>query len=281
MNIFYTVSELQEAIAKLKKEGKSIGFVPTMGALHDGHLSLVKKSKEENDIVVSSIFVNPIQFNNKSDLKKYPREEELDSEKLKSVNCDIIFCPSEKEMYPEPDTRVFEFGALDKVMEGKYRDGHFNGVAIVVSRLFDMVKPDKAYFGQKDFQQLAIIKNVTKQLNLPIEVIGCPIIREKSGLAMSSRNALLSEQDRNTAVLISKTLFKAQELTNQITVEELKKWVIEQINTNKDFNIEYFDIVDDETLTTVNNWKEKNAKIGCIAAYIGGVRLIDNITFNL
>ena len=210
MIILETVSDLQKAIFPLKKEGKSVGFVPTMGALHEGHVSLVKKSIEQNDITVVSVFVNPTQFNNQEDLIKYPRTLDKDTSLLESVGADIVFAPLVKEIYPEPDTRQFDFGLLDKVMEGKFRPGHFNGVAQVVSRLFDIVKPDRAYFGEKDFQQLAIIRDMVKQYNFPIEIVPMPIIRELSGLAKSSRNQRLSETEKEQAVAISRILFKSK-----------------------------------------------------------------------
>lgn len=279
MEIIKLVADTKAKISQFKKEGKSIGFVPTMGALHDGHLSLAARSVEENDITVVSIFVNPTQFNNPNDLKTYPRCVEEDLEKLSKYNPDLIFIPEVEEIYPEPDTRVFDFGHLDHVMEGKNRPGHFNGVAQVVSKLFDIVSPDNAYFGQKDFQQVAVIKQMVKDLKLSVNIVPCPIIREKDGLAMSSRNLLLSEVQRKNASKISETLFKACNLAAELSVNELKDWVVDEINKNPYLSVEYFEIVDDTYLEQVNSWKENNVKIGCITVQVGKIRLIDNITF--
>ena len=279
MKLVKTVKELQENLKLLCIRG-AVGFVPTMGALHKGHISLVENAANENNVVIVSIFVNPTQFNNPEDLKRYPRNLENDLNMLKNVGCDLVFAPSVAEMYPVPDNRKFQFGALETVMEGKYRPGHFNGVAQVVSKLFDMVKPDKAYFGLKDFQQLAIVKSMVKQLNMPVEIVPCPIIREKSGLAMSSRNELLSAEERENASIISETIFMAKELAGQKSVKELVKWVTERINKNPFLNVEYFEIVDDTNLQPIKNWEDENIKVGCIAVYCGKVRLIDNIVFN-
>ncbi|HPF50470.1 MAG TPA: pantoate--beta-alanine ligase [Draconibacterium sp.] len=279
MKLVRTVKELQQELGKQGSKS-GIGFVPTMGALHEGHLSLVKRSVAENQSVVVSIFVNPTQFNDPKDLERYPRTLEADLALLKHTGCKFVFAPTVDEVYPEEDTRKFNFGKLEKVMEGKFRPGHFNGVAQVVSRLFDMVKPDKAYFGLKDFQQLAIIKNMVKQLDLPVEIVPCEIVREKSGLAMSSRNELLSPEQRENAVLISKTLFRAKELITEKNVNDLRNWVVGEINKNPYLDVEYFEIVDDEQLQTVTDWNEKNTKVGCIAVFCGKIRLIDNIVFN-
>jgi pantoate--beta-alanine ligase len=253
-----------------------------MGALHTGHLSLIECSKKQTDVTVVSIFVNPTQFNDPKDLAKYPRTVDEDIEKLETVKADILFLPDVQEIYPEPDTRVFDFGNLDKVMEGKYRKGHFNGVAQVVSKLFDIVLPNKAFFGLKDFQQYVIIKELVRKYmpQTGIEIIGCPIIREKDGLAMSSRNMLLSAEQRNNAALISQTLFKAKDLAKKLQVDEVKKFVIETINENPFLEVEYFEIVDDTFLQTINSWSEKKSKVGCIAVYCGEIRLIDNIYFS-
>lgn len=279
MIILETVSDLQKATLSLKKEGKSIGFVPTMGALHEGHVSLVAKSTEQNDITVVSVFVNPTQFNNPSDLEKYPRTLTEDTALLKKVGADIVFVPTAKEIYPEPDTRQFDFGQLDKVMEGKYRPGHFNGVAQVVSRLFDIVKPDRAYFGEKDFQQLAIIREMVKQYSIPVEIIPMPIVREESGLAKSSRNQRLSEKDKEAAVTISKALFKSKDRINLFTVEETIKTVKDEINRVEPLEVEYFEIVDGNTLQSITNWEDTKYAVGCITVFCGEVRLIDNITY--
>ncbi|WP_319591996.1 pantoate--beta-alanine ligase [uncultured Draconibacterium sp.] len=278
MKLVSTVQELQTEIQRLA-DGKTVGFVPTMGALHQGHISLVKQAVSENPVVVVSIFVNPTQFNDPNDLERYPRTLENDMKLLEPTGCSIVFAPNAKEVYPEPDKRKFNFGKLEEVMEGKHRPGHFNGVAQVVSRLFDMVKPTKSYFGLKDFQQLAIIKNMVKQLQLPVEIVPCAIIREESGLAMSSRNELLTEEQRKNAVVISETLFKAKELKEQKSVQEITDWVTETINKNPFLDVEYFEIVDDEQLQPVKNWDEDSTKVGCIAVFCGKIRLIDNIVF--
>lgn len=279
MEIVKLVAETKAKISKFIEEGKSIGFVPTMGALHDGHLSLTAESVKENDITVVSIFVNPTQFNNPNDLKTYPRCIEQDLEKLSKYNPDLIFIPEVEEMYPEPDTRVFDFGHLDNVMEGKNRPGHFNGVAQVVSKLFDIVTPHNAYFGQKDFQQVAVIKQMVKDLKLNVNVVPCPIIREEDGLAMSSRNLLLTEEQRKNASKISETLFKACNLAADLSVNELKDWVVDEINKNPYLSVEYFEIVDDTYLQPINSWEENKVKVGCITVQVGKIRLIDNITF--
>ena len=279
MLLINTIKELQNKLHNWRETG-TIGFVPTMGALHNGHLSLVNQALSENQIVVVSIFVNPTQFNDSNDLKKYPRTLESDLDLLKNTGCQFVFAPNVKEVYPEPDSRNFNFGKLETVMEGKNRPGHFNGVAQVVSKLFDIVKPDKAYFGLKDFQQLAIIKSMVKQLNLSVEIVSCPIIREGSGLAMSSRNELLTAEQRKNASLLFDILSIAKEQKVEKTVTEIKDWVIETINKNPFLDVEYFEIVDDIQLQPVTKWNDKNRKIGCVAAFCGNVRLIDNIYFN-
>ncbi|MBI9057822.1 MAG: pantoate--beta-alanine ligase [Labilibaculum sp.] len=279
MEIVKLVAETKAKISKFKAEGKTIGFVPTMGALHQGHLSLTEASVKNNDITVVSIFVNPTQFNNPDDLTSYPRTLEEDLEKLSVYNPELIFIPEVNEIYPEPDTRIFDFGMLDSVMEGKNRPGHFNGVAQVVSKLFDIVTPDNAYFGQKDFQQVSVIKQMVKDLKLSVNIVPCPIIREKDGLAMSSRNALLSKEQRKNASKISETLFKACNLAAELNVTQLKNWVVEEINKNSYLSVEYFEIVDDTTLEEIKDWNESNNKVGCITVQVGKVRLIDNVTF--
>lgn len=279
MELFSTVSTLSQAIDSQKAKGKKIGFVPTMGALHEGHLSLVRRAGKESDIVVVSIFVNPTQFNNKEDLQRYPRTLETDMQLLKDTPCTMVFAPSVEEVYPEEDKRVFNFGGISEVMEGQFRPGHFNGVAQVVSKLFDMVKPHKSYFGLKDFQQLAIINSMVEQLKLDVEVVPCEIVREEDGLAMSSRNALLETEERINAAHISRTLFEAVKNEQKLSVEDLKKWVVKSIDENPFLETEYFDIVDDRELKTITEWEQKVNKIGCIAVHCGRVRLIDNVTF--
>jgi len=279
MQVVKQIIDLQTILDIRKKDGVKIGFVPTMGALHEGHLSLVEKASQETDFVVVSIFVNPTQFNDKGDLERYPRDLEKDVALLSSTPCQLIFAPQPEEIYPEPDTRQFNFGSLEEVMEGKFRPGHFNGVAQVVSRLFDIVKPDKAFFGEKDFQQLAIISEMVRRMNTPVEIVPCPIVRESDGLAMSSRNMLLTPEQRKNAVHISATLFEAANKSKELTVEELCKWVIDRINENDYLNTEYFEIVDSITLQPVKDWSEIGEKVGCIAVHCGKIRLIDNIRF--
>ncbi len=277
MKVLNTKNELISLLENYKKEGKKIGFVPTMGALHEGHLSLVKESKKQSDITVVSIFVNPTQFNDPEDLKRYPRTLEKDLELLKPENCDVVFAPSVEEIYPEPDTRKFDFGYLETVMEGAKRPGHFNGVGQVVSRLFDIIKPHKAFFGMKDFQQIAIIRNMVHQLHYNIEIISCPIIREENGLAKSSRNMLLDEDHNKNAPHIYATLKKAKELVSQKNVSEIKQWISDEINNNPYLETEYVEIVDEMTLQVTKEWEEKGNKVVCVAVYAGKIRLIDNI----
>jgi len=279
MEIFHTRREISRYIMLLKKDGNSIGFVPTMGALHQGHVSLLRYAKKQNNITVASIFVNPTQFNNKEDLIHYPRTPEADLKLLENEGCDIVFVPGEKEMYPEPDLRIFSFGNLDKVMEGKYRPGHFNGVAQVVTKLFDTIMPTRAYFGMKDFQQLAIIKKVVADYQYPVEIIPCPTVREADGLALSSRNKRLSADERQHAALIAKTLFWAQQNASTMSINELKKAVIATINNDPFLKVEYFEIVNYQPLQPVKTWHDAGGKIGCIAVNVGKVRLIDNINF--
>ncbi len=280
MEIIQSPSILKEKVANCRANGMSIGFVPTMGALHNGHLSLVSASRLQCKCTVVSIFVNPTQFNDKNDLKNYPRTFENDAKMLEDAGVDILFAPSEQEMYPEPDTRIFNFGDIDKVMEGEHRPGHFNGVAQIVSKLFDVVLPDKAFFGEKDFQQLAVIKQLVKQGNYPVDIVPCPIIRENDGLAMSSRNVLLSPEQRKSAVRISKALFESVNNVKVLSVEELKRSVVENINADANLDVEYFEIVDDTYLKPVKSWTEPNVKVGCVAVRVGKIRLIDNIKYN-
>ena len=274
-----TLPELQTGLSSLG-DGSIIGFVPTMGALHEGHLSLVRKAIQETEIVVVSIFVNPTQFNDPKDLERYPRNLSADLKLVENTGCHIVFAPSVKEIYPVPDTRIFGFGDLEVVMEGKFRPGHFNGVAQVVSRLFEIVKPQKAYFGQKDFQQLAIVKNMVMQLQLPVEIIPCPIVRETNGLAMSSRNELLSVEERENASAISRALSEARELKLKYSVTEVAEIIKGNINNNRFLQVEYVDIVDDTTLQPVKSWDDPCGKVVCTAVFCGKVRLIDNVVLN-
>ncbi len=274
-----TVKALKDNIQQLKSgERQVVGFVPTMGALHEGHLSLVKTCKMNSHICVVSIFVNPTQFNNPQDLENYPRMPEKDMSMLEAQGVDIVFLPQVDEMYPEEDKRVFDFGSLETVMEGKFRPGHFNGVAQIVSKLFDTVEPDKAFFGEKDFQQLAIIKAMVKKLNYSVEIVPCSTIRENDGLAMSSRNLLLSESNRTHAPIIYKMLQQSVNWQNQLSVNEVKERVTSEIKT-AGFEPEYFEIVNADTLQPIETWDEEGSKAGCIAVYAGKVRLIDNIRY--
>jgi len=281
MLIVRNVAQLQSEISKVKDNGQAIGFVPTMGALHAGHIGLVERSVAENDYNVVSIFVNPTQFNNASDLEKYPRNLEADALLLEKAGCDLIFAPSIDDMYSESEQNnrfEFDFEGLDTVMEGKFRPGHFNGVVQIVSKLFTLVQPHKSYFGEKDFQQLAIIHLMTQKLGFDIEIIDCPIVREASGLAMSSRNERLTSAQRELAASISSVLFESLKLTNNMLPAELTSWVENKIAQIEGLKLEYFEIVDAKTLQTANNWN--SATVGCIAVFCGEVRLIDNIRYN-
>lgn len=279
MKIIDTIKDLRLLLDESRAAGKSVGLVPTMGALHAGHASLVERAVKENDVVVVSVFVNPTQFNDKNDLQNYPRTMEADCALLSKEGADYVFAPSVEEMYPEPDTRVFDFTPLDKVMEGPNRPGHFNGVAQIVSKLFYAVEPDRAYFGEKDFQQLAIIREMTKQLNLSINIIGCPIVREEDGMALSSRNMLLSKSERKTAANISRTLFKSRIFAATNSLSDTKKFVIDTINAINGLQVEYYEIVDGNTLQPINSWDDSKYIVGCITVQCGKVRLIDNIKY--
>uniref|UniRef100_UPI003FD80F2A pantoate--beta-alanine ligase n=1 Tax=Alistipes putredinis TaxID=28117 RepID=UPI003FD80F2A len=267
--------ELRRALGSRDRSG--IGFVPTMGALHAGHRSLVERARRECATVVVSVFVNPTQFNDKTDLKNYPRTPEADLRLLEEVGADYVFMPSVEEVYPEPDTRTFDFGMIDKVMEGATRPGHFNGVAQVVSRLFDLVKPAKAYFGEKDFQQIAVIREMVRQLRIPVEIIPCPIVRGEDGLALSSRNTLLDTAHRTAAPYIYKVLKAAVEKSHQTTPDQLAAWVTAQVESNPLLKVIYFQVVDAATMQQVRTWEESPAIQGCIAVQAGDIRLIDNI----
>ena len=279
MKLVHTIQELRAELDIQRKAGKKIGFVPTMGALHEGHASLVRRAVAENEIVVVSVFVNPTQFNDKNDLLKYPRTLEADCELLEKEGTAYVFAPSVEEIYPEPDTRQFSYAPLDTVMEGKFRPGHFNGVCQVVSKLFMMVEPDVAYFGEKDFQQLAIIREMVKQMNFPLQIVGCPIIREADGLALSSRNARLSDEQRKQALEISQTLFKSQEYAASHTLAETQQFVEESIAAAEGLELEYFEIVDGMTLQKIASWEDTDYIVGCITVFCGEVRLIDNIKY--
>lgn len=292
MQTFTTVAALQQALAADKALNRTIGLVPTMGALHDGHASLIRKAKSQNDIVVVSVFVNPIQFNNKEDLAKYPRTIEADCETLKNAGADYAFLPSVEEMYPTPVTTTYHFGTLEQVMEGPQRPGHFSGVAVVVRCLFDIVAPQRAYFGEKDFQQLAIIRNLIEQIQYPIEIVPCPIIRAENGLALSSRNMRLSPAARAIAPNIYATLQEAIKKSHTESVDAVKQWTLDTLksinsedsslinpDTHTVFAPEYFEIVDAKTLQPVTTWDSTNGIVGCITVWLTGVRLIDMVHF--
>ena len=279
MKIINSISELQKLVAENKRQVKKIGLVPTMGALHDGHRALVERCVRENETSVVSIFVNPTQFNDPSDLINYPRTPDKDTELLRKAGCCYVFKPFVEEMYPEPDMRIFNFGTLDKVLEGKFRPGHFNGVAQIVSKLFAAVLPDRAYFGEKDFQQIAIIREMVKQLKSPIEIIACPIIRETDGLAMSSRNQRLTVQEREKAPKIAQLLNISRTFVAEKSISETLKFVKTGIISDTIFRLDYFEIVDGNTLQIVKNWNESDYIVGCIAVFCGSIRLIDNIVY--
>ncbi len=279
MEIIHTIKDLQAELSALKVQGKKVGLVPTMGALHAGHASLVKRCVAENDAAVVSVFVNPTQFNDKNDLVKYPRTPEADYRLLKDCGARFVFAPAVEEMYPQPDTRQFSYAPLDTVMEGAYRPGHFNGVCQIVSKLFDVVKPDRAYFGEKDFQQLAIIREMVRQMKLPLEIVGCPIVREEDGLALSSRNARLSADERKNALKVSQTLFESRTFAVSHTVAETRRFVENAIATTPGLRLEYFELVDGNTLQGITNWEDTSYAVGCITVFCGEVRLIDNIKY--
>lgn len=279
MELIKSIALLDDVLNAFGKESKTIGLVPTMGALHEGHAALVKRCVAENDITVVSVFVNPTQFNNPDDLRLYPRTLEADCALLEKLGVDVVFAPDVEEMYPEPDTRVFDFGMLDKVMEGRFRPGHFNGVAQIVSKLFYAVGPDRAYFGEKDFQQLAIVREMVKQLQIPVEIVAVPIVREESGLALSSRNMRLTPQQRETASEIFKTLKMSVDMISKQSVEDTEKFVVDRINNHEALSVEYFEIVDGNTLQRITDWNDSPYVVGCIAVFCGEVRLIDNIRY--
>lgn len=277
LHTFEKIDQLREAIAIARAGGRSIGFVPTMGALHEGHLALMRKALEENEYLVVSIFVNPIQFNNPADLEKYPRTLERDAAMLQSVGCHALFAPSVAEMYPEPDKSQFNFGKLATVMEGAFRPGHFNGVAIVVKKLFEIVEPDKAYFGEKDFQQLAIIKELVVQERMKLKIVPCATVREADGLAMSSRNTRLSQAERAIAPNIYKILSKAATLRNVLSPDEMRSFAKEKLEAVEGFQLEYVEVADDRYLQPVAHWNDVAGARIFVALQLGPVRLIDNV----
>lgn len=277
IHVFNYITDIQKFLKSEREKGHSVGLVPTMGALHEGHLSLVRRAEKENDIVVASVFVNPVQFNNSTDFEKYPRTPERDIEMLKNAGCDAVFVPSEKEMYPVPVTDKYDFGDLERVMEGVCRPGHFNGVAIVVRKLLEIVMPDRAYFGEKDFQQQAIIRKLVADLSLNLTIVPCDIVREKDGLAMSSRNMRLTPEERAVAPMIYKVLSEVAALKDSLSPDEMKKSALEKYADIKDFDIEYVEITDETNLKSIKSWDNcKNARI-FVALQLGQVRLIDNL----
>lgn len=281
MKVFHKIVELQNELFTARKEGKEIGLVPTMGALHEGHASLVRRSVAENGITVVSVFVNPTQFNDKNDLKNYPRTLDADCKLLDSCGADYAFAPSVEEMYPQPDNRHFEFPPVSTVMEGAHRPGHFNGVCQVVSRLFYIVRPSRAYFGEKDWQQIAVVKAMVKYLKLGVKIVECPIVREDSGLARSSRNSLLTKEEKAIAPNIYKALKESVDYAKNHTVEETHAHVVEQINAEDGLDVEYFSIVDGNTLQNAASWDDSPYVVGCITVYCGKtpIRLIDHIKY--
>ena len=279
MKIVNSIKELRLQLDEDKQKGKKVGLVPTMGALHAGHISLVKRCVAENDVCVVSIFVNPTQFNNPNDLLTYPRTLDEDCQLLESSGCTYVFAPSVEEMYPEPDNRVFDFGTVAQVMEGARRPGHFNGVAQIVSKLFYAVKPDVSYFGEKDFQQIAVIRAMVKQLEIPVEIVDCPIQRESDGLALSSRNTRLTPEQRQKAPVIARTLKESITFVPEKSVQQVIDYVVSTLNNVPDMSVEYFEIVDGNTLESISNWSDTTFPVGCITVYCGEVRLIDNVKY--
>lgn len=281
MKVLRTVGELRQAMESHRNAGQTIGLVPTMGALHAGHLSLMERSCRDNDITVASIFVNPTQFNNATDLKTYPRTEEKDCALLEKAGVDYAFVPSVEEIYPEPDTRVFDLGEVAEVMEGAMRPGHFNGVAQIVSRLFSYVNPTRAYFGEKDFQQIAVIRRMAQLEGFDFEIIACPIVREADGLALSSRNVRLTPEQRQIAPAIHRTLARSLDMTRDKSVGEVKQWVKEEIDRQPFMTTEYYEIVNPLTMQPTDSWMTSDGPaVGCVTVYCGDVRLIDNITYS-
>ncbi len=281
MILIRTKKELGEFLAQQKAQGNAIGLVPTMGALHIGHASLVKRSVEENDVTVVSVFLNPTQFNDPKDLEKYPRTLEADMQLLEEYGATVCFAPTVAEVYPEPDTRVFSYPPTDSVMEGAFRPGHFNGVCQVVSKLFDMVPADKAYFGEKDFQQIAVIRRMVEDLKYAVQIVPCPVIREESGLAFSSRNTLLAANEREIAANIYQTLKASKLMTDTCTVQQTHDYVVEHINAVDGLEVQYYSIVDGKSLAEVNDWNESDDIVGCITVFCGSqpIRLIDHIRY--
>jgi len=288
MKCISTIAELKSCLQEYRNQGKSIGLVPTMGALHEGHASLVRRSINENDVTVVSIFLNPTQFNDKTDLAKYPRTLEADCQLIE--NCEkaqegngivIAFAPSVEEIYPEPDTRHFSYPPTDTVMEGAFRPGHFNGVCQIVSKLFMMVEPDRAYFGEKDYQQIAVIRRMVDDLGMKLQIVPCPVVREPGGLALSSRNTLLTPEEREIANHIYQTLKESKQLVGEKSVQEVHDWVVDQINQVPGLKVQYYSIVDGRTLADISDWHETDDIVGCITVFCGSqpIRLIDHVRY--
>ena len=282
MKVIRTVEELKSVVGALKAEGKSVGLVPTMGALHDGHVSLMEKARGDNDVVVVSVFVNPTQFNNPDDLRTYPRTEEADCARMRDAGVDIAFIPSVEEIYPEPDNRVFDLGKVAEVMEGPMRPGHFNGVAQIVSKLFRMVEPTRAYFGEKDFQQIAVIRRMVEIEGFKnLEIVDCPIKREADGLALSSRNVRLTPHQREIAPNIHRIMVESLDKARDCSVEEVKRSVIDAVNAYPEMDVEYYEIVNAADMQPITDWSQATQAVGCITVYLGDVRLIDNIKYTI
>ena len=279
MKIISKVDLLKQAVREARENGLSVGLVPTMGALHEGHKSLVERARRENDVVVVSVFLNPTQFNNADDLRTYPRTAEADAAMLESCGVDIAFMPTVEDVYPEPDTRVFHLGPVAEVMEGAMRPGHFNGVCQIVSKLFSMVEPDRAYFGEKDFQQIAVIRAMVKQLGFNLDIVQCPCVREADGLAKSSRNVRLTPVVRRVAPAIYRTLKESLNFAADHTLQQTHDWVVATLNAYPEMDVEYFSICDGNTLQPLENWDDSDYVVGCITVYCGDVREIDNITY--
>lgn len=270
---------MKDAVKASRRNGMSVGLVPTMGALHEGHISLVERCRRDNDLVVVSVFVNPTQFNNKEDLRTYPRTEAADCEKLAAAGCDIAFIPTVEEVYPVEDTRVFDLGEVAEVMEGAMRPGHFNGVAQIVSKLFCFVGPDRAYFGEKDFQQIAVIRSMVAKEGMKVDIVACPIVREADGLAKSSRNVRLTAEQRKIAPNIANVLFESCNFAKSHSVAETRQFVTDSINSYPGMEVEYYEIVDGVTLKRIGEWADSTYVVGCVTVYCGDVRLIDNVTY--
>jgi len=279
MEVISTINQLRERLAQHRKERHSIGFVPTMGALHEGHASLVRRSVRENDVTVVSIFLNPTQFNDPKDLERYPRTLDADCQLLEQCSADIAFAPTVKEIYPEPDTRQFSYPPTDSVMEGAMRPGHFNGVCQIVSKLFSYVEPDRAYFGEKDYQQIAVIRRMVDDLGFKLQIVPCPVVRQSDGLALSSRNALLTSEERIIAANIYRIMNESRTLG--FTVQKTHDYVVDEVNSIPGLKVQYFSIVDGNSLADVTSWDDASSIVGCITVFCGTkpIRLIDHIRY--